>query len=84
LTAAEAEVFTAFFGTNRIDIDMTSTVPNLMHQTRHFDRAADLTQEVMNARIWGGIHYRDATVKGAALGRKVAHWALKRYFLPER
>ena len=37
----------------------------------------------MNARVWGGIHFRDATVKGVALGRKVAHWTLKRYFLAE-
>jgi len=83
LTGAEAEVFAAFLGTNRIDLDLSSTVPNLMHPTRHYNSVADLTRENMNARVWGGIHFRDATVKGVAVGRKVAHWALKRYFLPE-
>jgi hypothetical protein len=81
LTAAEAEVFTTFFGTSRIEIDLTSTVPNLSQPKRHYARAADLTQEVMNARVWGGIHFRDATIKGATLGRNVARWTLKRYFL---
>jgi hypothetical protein len=82
LTSSEAEVLTAFFGTDRIDLNMTSTVPNLVHSTRHFDRATDLLQEVMNARVWGGIHFRDATVKGGMLGRQVARWSLKHYFRP--
>jgi hypothetical protein len=83
LTGAEAEVFTAFFGNDRIEIDLTSTAPNLLQPQRHYRHAADLTQEVMNARIWGGIHFRDATVKGAEMGRKVAKWTLKRYFQEE-
>jgi hypothetical protein len=82
LTAAVAEVLAIFLGTQRIDIDVTSPVPNLLHPTRHFDRAIDLTQELMNARVWGGIHFRDATVKGVILGRNVTHWTLKRYFEP--
>ncbi len=34
----------------------------------------------MNARVWGGIHFRDATIKGPHMGRKIANWTLKRYF----
>ena len=83
LTSAEAEVLATFFGTNRIEIDLTSTVPNLLQPQRHYARVADLTQEVMDARVWGGIHFRDSTIKGVALGRKIAHWTLKRYFLVE-
>jgi hypothetical protein len=83
LTGAEAEVLATFFGTNRIEIDLASTTPNLLQPVRHYEHAADLTQEVMNARIWGGIHFRDATIKGAITGSKVARWTLKRYFLAE-
>ncbi len=82
LTAAEAEVFAAFFGTNQIEVDLTSTIPNLTHPTRHYHRVTDLVQEIVNARVWGGIHYRESVVKGVNLGRKVAQWTLKRYFLP--
>jgi hypothetical protein len=39
--------------------------------------------EIVDARVWGGIHYRESVAKGAVLGRKVARWTLKRYFLPE-
>ena len=84
VTAAEVEVLTSFLGTKQINIDVTSPVPNLVHPTRHYDRADDLIQEVMNARVWGGIHFRDATVQGATLGRKVARWALKHYFRTEQ
>ena len=83
LTSAEAEVFAAFLGTNQIDVDLTSTVPNLARPTRHYERVVDLVQEIVNARVWGGIHYRESVVKGVDLGRKVAHWTLQRYFLPE-
>jgi hypothetical protein len=84
LTGAEAKVFATFLGTKRIDVDLTSTVPNLLQPQRHYERAADLTREVMNARVWGGIHFRDATLKGLAMGDKIADWTLKRYFLAEK
>jgi hypothetical protein len=83
LTGAQAKVFATFLGTKRIDLDLTSTVSNLLQPKRHYERATDLTEEVMNARVWGGIHFRDATLKGVALGDKVADWTLKRYFLPK-
>jgi hypothetical protein len=82
LTGAEAEVFAAFLGTQRIEIDLVSSVPDLLQPQRHYQSVNDLTREVANARIWGGIHFRDATTKGLNTGRKVAHWTLKRYFLP--
>jgi hypothetical protein len=84
LTGAQAKVFATFFRTNRIELDLTSTVPNLLQPTRHYASVNDLTEEVMNARVWGGIHFRDATIKGVALGDKVAHWTLKRNFLAEK
>lgn len=83
LTGAQAEVFATFLGTHRIDLDLKSTVPNLLQPERHYERASDLTQEVMDARVWGGIHFRDSTLRGVTLGHKVAHWTLKRYFLPK-
>jgi hypothetical protein len=82
LTSAEAEVFATFFATNQIDVDLTSTVLNLAHPTRRYGRVVDLLQEIIDARVWGGLHYRESGVKGVNVGRKVAHWTLQRYFLP--
>jgi hypothetical protein len=80
-TSAQAEVFAAFLGTQQIEVDIPSTVPGIA--TRHYASANQLRNEIIDARIWGGIHYRLSDVTGANMGRKIAHWTLKQYFLPE-
>jgi hypothetical protein len=81
LTSAMAEVFSGFLGTNRIDITLTSTIVPTM-PTRHFEWASDLRAEIIQARLWGGLHYRDSSVKGVVLGRKVAQYVLRHAFQP--
>jgi hypothetical protein len=83
-TSAMAEMFTVFFGTSKINLDVASTVPGLLHPTRHYATANDLVVEIINARVWGGLHYRGSVISGAALGQKVARYTLSRYFLPVR
>jgi len=81
LTSAMAEVFSGFLGTNRIDITFTSTVVPTM-PTRHFARANDLRAEIIEARLWGGLHYRGSSVAGEVLGRSVGKYVLKHAFQP--
>jgi hypothetical protein len=81
-TSAEVEVLAVFLGTKRIELDLTSTAPNLLRPTRHYPRTDDLLQEIINARVWGGVHYRHSVETGVDLGRTVARCALKRYFRP--
>jgi hypothetical protein len=81
-STAQAEALTAFLGTDRIDVDLTSNVPGLLHPVRHYLRAEDLIRDVANARVRGGIHYRGSVNQGTVIGRKVARYALARYFLP--
>ena len=82
LTGAEARVFTAFLGTDRINVDLTSTVPGLQATTRHYNTADELMTEVTNARVWGGLHYRKSATEGLEIARKVATFSLTRYFGP--
>jgi hypothetical protein len=49
---------------------------------RHFERFSVVLKEIIDARIWGGIHFRTADVHGAVIGKKVAHWLRKHYFQP--
>jgi hypothetical protein len=35
-------------------------------------------REVINARVWAGIHFRTADLQGAILGKKVAHYLQRR------
>jgi len=42
--------------------------------TRTYSRVSDAIQEVINARIWGGMHFRHSGEVGAAVGKQIAHW----------
>jgi hypothetical protein len=50
---------------------LTSTSPTLPGVTRSWTSVQDFMQEVSNARIYDGVHYRTSTEVGTALGRKV-------------
>ena len=81
LTSAMAEVFTYFSNTPKIDLTLTSTIVPTM-RTRHFGTADDLRNEIVLARLWGGLHYRSSSVAGVTLGRRVARYDLTNAFQP--
>jgi hypothetical protein len=79
-----AEVFSEFLGTDRIDLDIrgfdaVGLVGNL-DAVHHFDTADQLREEVIGARLWGGIHYRRSSEVGVHLGQKVAPYGLNHAF----
>jgi hypothetical protein len=47
---------------------------------RSFERFSDILSEVIDARVWAGIHFRTADVQGSVLGNKIAHYLKKHYF----
>jgi len=67
-----------FFGTDHIPVDVFS--PRFPGQARHFDRLSDLLQEIIDARVWGGIHFRTADTQGAEIGEDVVRWERWFYF----
>jgi hypothetical protein len=68
-----------FFGTDKIAF---SAFSNKSCTWRSFERFSDALNEVIDARVWSGIHFRTADMQGAVLGKKVAHYLEKHYFLP--
>jgi len=83
-TSAMAEVFSEFLGTDQIDLDIRGFDPSGLagnfNAIHHFDTAEQLREEVINARLWGGIHYRRSSEVGVHLGQKVAHFGLNHAF----
>ena len=76
---AYARALEETFQTRNLQLTFTSTaVPN----TRFYDSGSAAVQEVVDARVWLGIHFRSADVRGARMGQQVAEWALDRYFRP--
>ena len=65
---------------SRIRVTLISTaIPNV---TRYYDTGAALREDVVNGRMWLGIHFRHADEVGRYMGEKVAGWALGHYFQP--
>ena len=88
VTSAMAEVFSTFLGTNQIDLDVhgfdPAGLPGNLDAVRHFDMPKDLRGEVIDARLWAGLHYRFSAVAGVVLGRQVAKYDLRHAFQPVR
>jgi hypothetical protein len=69
-----------FFGRDRIAFDVSS--PRFPGRPRHFERFSEILEEVVDARVWGGIHFRTANTEGAEIGEKVVRWERRFYFRP--
>jgi hypothetical protein len=84
VTSAEAQVFSDFLGTDAINVDIHGFDPagpaGNLNAVRHFATAADLRSEIVNARIWAGVHYRFSGEAGVALGAQVAGYDLAHAF----
>jgi len=48
--------------------------------SRQYDSIKDIRDEVADARVWAGFHYRSATDAGLKLGEQVARWDLQHAF----
>ncbi len=77
ITPAGGRAIARFLRTRWIDF----TVPSLTGLgDRHFATVGALEDEVTNARIWGGIHFRSAVEDGVRIGRRVADHVLDHHF----
>ena len=50
--------------------------------TRPFTSFSQAVNEIVEARIWAGLHFRNADVQGEQLGTNVANFAAANYFEP--
>jgi len=81
LTGSVAHTLRDFFGTDRATFSAASAVSGT---TRSFTRFSQTTKEVIDARVYSGIHFRTADVQGTRIGKKVARWRKGHYFRPVR
>jgi hypothetical protein len=51
-------------------------------KTRTFGSFSQALAELIEARIWAGLHFRNADVQGQQLGRNVANYMAANYFQP--
>jgi hypothetical protein len=86
LTMAHVAVLRMFFGDvieDGFDITRISTLLQPGNPTpRHFDTFSQPLAELIEARIWAGLHYRRGDVQGQLLGLNVANYMAANYFQP--
>jgi VCPO second helical-bundle domain len=80
--SASMHALASFFGTDVMTFYATSS--RFPGEQRVFHRFSDVTNEVLEARIWAGIHYRNPDAQAANLGREVERYIHKHQFAAAR
>jgi hypothetical protein len=76
-TGSVAEGLSILFGANDIDLVVSSAVTGT---TRHYQTAAALNRQTIDARIWLGLHFRTAMDDANRLGRRAAEYVAAHAF----
>jgi vanadium-dependent haloperoxidase-like protein len=77
---AAAEVLKAVLGDDRVDASFTWPVPGGV--TRTYASFSQIDREIIDARVWGGIHFRQTDEDSSALGRQIGDYAVKTWLRP--
>jgi hypothetical protein len=80
IIASASGALEGLFGRRGLNLNLTSTaVPGVV---RSYDSGRALRADVVDARVWLGIHFRFADVAARDVGVGLADWTLDRYFRP--
>lgn len=83
ITASATRSLALFFGTNEMNFSVTTTnLGPTVQDTRDFTKFSDAQQEVVDGRIYEGIHFRFADEAARKQGRQVAQWAHSHFLRP--
>jgi len=82
VTGAATRALALFFGTDEMTFTVTTTNLMAIQQTRTYSRFSDAAEDVVNARVLEGIHFRFADAEARKQGRHVAQWAFGHFLKP--
>jgi hypothetical protein len=81
-SSAVAAALRAVVGNEVAEISLTSsTAPGV---TRKWTKLSDYADEVSNARVWAGFHYRFSTEAGKEMGRKIGELTVATQLKPRK
>lgn len=82
LIGSGTKILQLFFGTNEMTFTLTSTFPLAIQKSRTYTQFTALAEDVVNVRVYQGIHFRSADEAGRKQGRHVAKWVFKNVLSP--
>jgi len=86
VSSAITQVLASVLKTQTINIDVPGATGGgtTLTTTQHFNTVQDLLQNIADARVWAGLHYRFSTTAGVNLGTQVAKYDLQHNFQPTK
>ena len=83
-TAGFSDALAAALHTKHLDVTMPGgqNGSSVLTTTQHFNNVDDIQDQVVDARVWLGFHFRNSVEQGEKIGNDVAKWELKRFFKP--
>jgi hypothetical protein len=82
VTGATTRMLALFYGRDNITFQVTSNAPLAVKKTRTFGSFSAAAQQVVNARVYLGIHFRTADREARKQGQKVAEYVYDHLLLP--
>ena len=82
LAGAATTMLENLFGTDELQFSLFSATASPSPSERSYTRLSDAARDVVDARIYMGIHYRFADTAAQRQGRHVANWAFGHFLRP--
>jgi hypothetical protein len=82
ITAGMMRAAALFFGTNDMQVVITTANPNAIKKTRYYPSFSAVMSQLVNVRIWQGIHFRFADREGRMGGEQSAAYVHDHALLP--
>jgi len=82
ITAGIMRSAALFFGTNNMNITLTTANPNAINKTRTYSSFSAVMSQLVNVRVWQGIHFRFADQEGRMGGEQSAEYVHDHALLP--
>jgi len=80
LSSSSLNALRGFFGADQMPFYVTSSV--FPGEQRPFASFSEAVDELLDARVWAGLHFRNADEQGSLIGQQVAHYVRVHYFEP--
>jgi hypothetical protein len=84
LAGAVTKVIELFFGRDTVEFRSTSPTMGLTVNPRVYARLSDVRRDMVDVRIYQGIHFRFADDAGRQQGERIGHWVAMGFLRPLR
>jgi hypothetical protein len=76
LSGSICKTLQQFFGTDKLEWSDT----NVAGRTRSYSRVSGAVEEIVDLRVWSGLHFRKADEDAERIGRRIAKYRATHYF----